>query len=57
VINEDDPMSFFFFQFSHVASKVGISQEELAKSSYKANRKIEDLEMLLHVDGPLEPNS
>ncbi len=47
----------FFFQFSHVASKVGISQEELAKSSYKANRKIEDLEMLLHVNGPLEPNS
>jgi hypothetical protein len=48
---------FFFFQFSRVASKVRISQEELAKSSYKATRKIENLEMLLHVDEPLEPKS
>ncbi len=47
----------FFFQFSHVALKVGISQEKLAKSSYKRNRKIKNLEMLLHVDEPLEPKS
>jgi hypothetical protein len=43
---------FFFFLISHFAtSKSGDQpQEDLAKSNYKTNKEVENLEFLLHFD-------
>jgi hypothetical protein len=47
-------IQFFIYQFSHVVPKVGISQDDVGKSSYKTNRKEKNLRILLHVDEPLK---
>jgi hypothetical protein len=44
-MKEDDPI--FYFQFSHVASKVAIDEEELTKSIYKTNSKAKKFRNLI----------
>jgi hypothetical protein len=49
---------FYFFQFFSYWSKSGNQpQEDLAKYSYKKNKKIENLGNLLHAGKPLKPIS
>jgi hypothetical protein len=59
ILNFEKERSVFFFfpQFSNVALKVEWLHEDLAKSGYKTNRKVENLRISLHVGEPLEPIS
>ncbi len=48
-------IQIFIYQFSHVVPKVQVSQDDIGKFSYKTNKKVKSLRILLHVDEPLKP--